>query len=385
MKEEKLSVRNKIIIGFTLFSMFFGAGNLIFPPMLGAQAGSHTVPAMAGLLITAVLLPLLAVAACSRHGDLVGLGSLVHPAFGKILTVLIVLLIGPVVAIPRTCSTSFEMAVKPFLNTASGSSDLAARMIYAALFFAAAALVARHPGKLMNLLGKIMTPVLIVLIAVLFAAALFKMPHLVGDPNTAEYAKTPFFRGFSEGYQTMDALAGLNFAIVIAANIKNLGIKSERAVRRETGSAMIIAAVMLSVLYMALAYTGMVCSGTEGLLHGNTTGADILSYVINTSFGKAGQVFNAAIFFVACFNVCCALLSSCSTYFSRLFPRISFGKWLLAFSVFSFAISSMGLYSILSFSFTILKVLYPITIAVVILGFIRPAGSRPLIPTRGGE
>ena len=99
---QKLSLRQTLTIGFMLFSMFFGAGNLIFPPLLGAQAGTHTLVAMMGLMLTAVCFPILAVVAVAKHDNLVKLGSMLHPSFGTVFTELICLMIGPFVAIPRT-------------------------------------------------------------------------------------------------------------------------------------------------------------------------------------------------------------------------------------------------------------------------------------------
>ena len=167
-----LNRRNRILIGFTLFSMFFGAGNLIFPPLVGLQAGSHVVPAMVGLLVSAVGFPILGVAAVARSGGLDQLAGRVHPVFASIFTLLIYLMIGPGLAIPRTASTSFEMAVSPFIGGMGASTITVVQAVYSVLFFGIAFYFALRPDKLKDRLGKIMTPILLLLIAVVFIGCL---------------------------------------------------------------------------------------------------------------------------------------------------------------------------------------------------------------------
>ena len=367
---KKLTRKQSIVIGFMLFSMFFGAGNLIFPPMLGMQAGTNTPLAMLGLIATAVILPILGVAVVAKHGNLINLGSLIHPKFGYLFTILVCLIIGPIIAIPRTASTSFEMAVVPFMHM-SGNGLLAMRIIYSALFFTLAFLVALRPMRLKDLLGKIMTPILITMIILLFIAVLIRMPFVMHHPITTGYLKHPFMTVFSAGYQTMDGLAGLNFGLIIAVNIEAYGIHNKNALAKETIKSGVIAGILLAVLYMLLAYMGMQVN--PKMLSGmkNITGADILSYIVMLCFGKVGQVFVALIFFIACFNVCCGLLSSISEYFYALYDKISYKQWLVIFTLSSFFISILGLYNILSFSVYILNVLYPVAIGLMILGFIR--------------
>ena len=368
---KKLGFRQTLIIGFMLFSMFFGAGNLIFPPLLGAQAGSHTLIAMVGLTITAVCFPILAVVAVAKHDNLVKLCSMIHPAFASLFTILICLMIGPCVAIPRTCSTSFEMAITPFLSLPEGRTLFALRALYAFFFFSGATFVALHPNKLKDLLGRIMTPILAILILVTFIAVRVKLPVQIGAAATAGYQNHPILTGFLTGYQTMDILAALNFGLVIALNIEDFGVHDRLVIARETMKAGVIAGIMLGLVYFATSYIGAVCSGVPGLLTDTETGAGILSYAIQQCFGSAGQIIAGLTFLIACFNVCCGLLSSCSQYFHKLIPNIAYKTWLFTFAIFSFVISSAGLYRILSFSFPILKVLCPIAICVILFGLVK--------------
>ena len=225
---QKLSGKSLLLVSFTLFSMFFGAGNLIFPPHLGAQAGTSLWPAFAGLVVSAVGLPIAGVVAVARAGGLDKLAGRVHPVFAMVFTILVYLSIGPCLAIPRTASTSFQMLV-PLIGGGTGL-----QLAYSVLFFAAAFLVALRPEKLTDWLGRILCPCLIVLIVVLFAGCLIHpLAAHYGTPS-AEYAALPAVQGILYGYQTMDTLAGLNFGAVIALNIRARGVTESRAVEGGT-------------------------------------------------------------------------------------------------------------------------------------------------------
>ena len=161
MGKTTLSNRQALVVGLTLFSMFFGAGNLILPPLLGLQAGTDSPAAMVGFLVTGIGLPVLGIVAVALAGTLRELAARVHPAFARVFVALVYLAIGPCLAIPRTSSTSFEM-VAPLLP--AGVSAETARLVFSVLSCAAYAL-AMHPGALTRLLGRITGPALIALIA----------------------------------------------------------------------------------------------------------------------------------------------------------------------------------------------------------------------------
>lgn len=368
---QQLNRRNQLLVGFTLFSMFFGAGNLIFPPQLGAQAGVQTWPAMVGLAVSAIGLPILGVIAVVRSGSLNTLASRVHPLFASIFTILIYLSIGPCLAIPRTASTSFEMAVPPFLP--AGTSTTWFQLGYSLLFFAAAFVVALHPERLTSRLGKILCPMLLVLVTVIFLGCLI---HPVGEygPAQAPYNHIAPVEGFLTGYQTMDAIAGLNFGIVIVLNIKALGVTQEKPVLRTTIRAGVIAAILFAVVYSMLAHIGAQSSST---FPGTTNGAVTLANVVKTIFGPVGSVLLAAVFIIACFNTCVGLISSCASYFNTLVPRFPIPAWAAFFAVVSMVIANAGLNQILAISVPILNILYPSAIVLILLSFL-PASIQKL-------
>lgn len=358
---KKLTIKNRILVGLTLFSMFFGAGNLIFPPFLGAMAGENTWTAMAGFALTAVGFPILGVAAVAESGGLTALGSRVHPRFAFVFTLLIYLSIGPCLAIPRTASTSFEMAVKPFMAAGAG-----AQLLYSAVFFGIAFLVALKPDRLTQRLGKVLTPCLLVLIVILFLGCLIHPAGAYGAPQ-GQYAAGPFSKGFLEGYQTMDTIAALNFGLVIALNIRALGVKQDAGVVKETIKAGGIAGVIMLLVYGALAHIGAMTGGRLGQME---NGAGTLTALARYLFGNTGMVLLGVIFFIACLNTCVGLLSCCGNYFSTILPRPGYVGWVAVFALASMAVSNAGLNKILEVSVPVLNAIYPVAIVLIVLALV---------------
>lgn len=359
--QQKLSGRNLLLVGFTLFSMFFGAGNLIFPPHLGAQAGANLWPAFAGLSVSAIGLPIAGVVAVARAGGLDKLASRVHPLFAPVFTVLVYLSIGPCLAIPRTASTSFQMLV-PLVGGGAGL-----QLVYSVLFFTAAFCVALHPDKLTDLLGRILCPCLIGLIVVLFAGCLAHPLTAHYAAPSAEYASLPAAQGILYGYQTMDALAALNFGAVIALNIRAQGVDREQDVQRSAIRASLVAGALLLVVYAMLGHTGAL---TGAAVPGLSTGAEVLTVLAERLFGKAGLVLLAAIFVLACFNTCVGLIACVGEYFHTLLPRIPYPALTAFFAVASMLIANLGLAEILRLSVPVLNALYPVAIMLITLSFV---------------
>lgn len=363
---KQLSRKQLLLVGLTLFSMFFGAGNLIFPPFLGAQAGGQTWVAMAGFALSAIGFPILGVIAVAKAGGLDVLGRRVHPAFAFVFTLLIYLSIGPCLAIPRTASTSFEMAVVPFMS--QNGSLVMAQAVYSAVFFAIALLLALRPDKLSERLGKILTPCLLGLILIIFLGCVIHPMGVYGMPVEA-YESNPLVKGFLEGYLTMDTIAALNFGIIIALNIQVMGVSSEEEVVRSTICAGLLAGVILLLVYSALAHIGAQAGGAFGVME---NGAQTLNQVVRFQFGMPGTVILAAIFFIACLNTCVGLLSCCSKYFCTIIPQIGYRMWVFLFAGISLVISNVGLNKILEISVPVLNMLYPVAIVLIILAFLHP-------------
>ena len=372
---KKLSKRVQLLLGFTLFSMFFGAGNLIFPPGVGAQAGTLTWLAMAGMAVSAVGLPVLGVVAVALSGGLDTLGDRVHPLFSRVFTIVAYLAIGPCLAIPRTASTSFEMAVPPFVGADAPIGML--QILYSLVFFALALVVALRPEKLTDRLGKIMCPILLLLIVVTFIGSLVDPLEGYGAPQSELYAAAPVARGFLDGYQTMDTIAALVFGIISALNLRARGVEEDSDVVRYTVRAGWMAGVLLLVVYAMLAHIGALSGGA---FPGATNGAEVLTNLVPALFGTPGSVLLAAIFVIACFNVCVGLISSCAEYFNMICPKLSYRTWAILFAAVSMLIANAGLDLILSLSVPVLSIIYPVAIALIALALLhRWVGRRPLV------
>lgn len=361
MARKSLTPKQSLFVGITLFSMFFGAGNLILPPLLGLQAGASAVPAMAGFLVTGIGLPMLGIIAVGLAGTIRELASRVHPVFAHVFVAAVYLAIGPCLAIPRTSSTSFEM-FEPLLPATVSLET--ARLVFSVAFFAVALLLAMHPNALTKLLGRITGPALIVLLVFVIGSALFDPAPSLPAAQGA-YAAAPAMSGFLTGYQTMDLLASLTFGIVIAANIRELGITDDGGLVREVSRAGVFAGLLMGVIYCGLAVIGVNIAAD---LPGATNGAEILAASAGAHFGTAGTVVVAVIFLLACLNVCIGLISCCGSYFADEFPRVPYRAWAIGFAVFSCAVSNFGLDAILTFSVPLLNALYPMAIVLVLMG-----------------
>lgn len=358
----KLSRNKMLLVSFMLFSLFFGAGNLIFPPFLGQNAGSHTLPAMLGFLATAVVLPVLGVVVVARFDGLDRLGQQVGKRFAIVFTLLIYLSIGPGLGIPRAASVPFEMAVAPYLP--EGTNITVWMLVYSLAFFLVALWLCMTPGKLVNRIGHFLTPSLLVLLVFLFVCFLFRGEVNVAPSQTA-YDVAPFLKGFCEGYQTMDTIAALNFGLVIATTLGSFGMTEKRARMRHTVLAGIFAGTILALVYAMLSYMGMCSSGVYAI---QENGAWTLRCIVYQLFGAPGAVLLAAIFTLACLTTCVGLINSISQYFSTLFGKLSYRQWVLVMTGFSFLVCNLGLNAILSISIPILNAIYPVAIVLILLG-----------------
>ena len=358
----KLGKKNMILVSFMLFSLFFGAGNLIFPPFLGQNAGSQTVPAILGFLITAVLLPVLGVVVVARFDGLDKLGQLVGSKFALVFTLLIYISIGPGLGIPRAASVPFEMAVAPYLP--SGANLTVWMVGYSAVFFLIALWLCFTPGKLVKRIGTFLTPSLLTLLCFLFVCFLFRGESAVSAPQAA-YENTAFLQGFSDGYQTMDTIAALNFGLVIATTLTSFGLKDKKTVMGYTVKAGFLAGTILALVYLMLTYMGMHSSGIYAI---QENGAWTLRCIVSQVFGAPGAILLAAIFTLACLTTCVGLINSISQYFSTLFKFLPYRGWVLVITLFSFLICNLGLNAILSISIPILNAIYPVSIVLILLG-----------------
>ena len=344
-----LKRKEMLLISFMLFSLFFGAGNLIFPPFLGQSAASSSMSALAGFLITAVVLPVLGVIVVAQFDGLDLLAKKAGKTFALIFTILIYVSIGPGLGIPRAASVPFEMAVAPYLP--EGANLTLFMILYSLVFFVIATWLALNPSKLVQRIGNYLTPSLLILIVFLFVSFVVKGEKSVAEPLAA-YQSGAFLTGFSEGYQTMDTIAALNFGLVIATTLTTFGLKEKKSVLKHTVIAGIAAGTILASVYVMLTLMGMFSSGVYPI---QDNGAWTLRCIVYQLFGNPGAILLAAIFTLACLTTCVGLITSISQFFSTLWKKVSYRTWVFVIVVFSFLICNLGLNQILSISIPILN------------------------------
>lgn len=368
--KEKLSFNQNLLVGSLLFGLFFGAGNLIFPVQMGQMAGSHTIPATVGFLITGVGLPVLGIvaSALTQSSSLFDMARPVSSWYAMLFTCLLYLTIGPLFAIPRTATVAFEVGIRPFIAKEQLSLGL---FVFSLIFFILTLYYSLRPSRILDWIGRYLTPVFLVLLSVLLVAVFVRpMGEISEYQPRGDYVVRPLFTGFLDGYNTMDALASLAFAIVIISNIQNLGIKNPRSIAAETCKSGIFCVIGMAAIYGSLAYMGATSLGSVSRAD---NGGIILSLVSNHYFGLVGQVLLAAIVGVACLKTAIGLITSCSEMFSKLFPKsISYRSYAIIFTTFSFLIANFGLNNIIQLSLPVLMFLYPLAITLIVLSLLGP-------------
>lgn len=363
--KQKLTFMEILPIGLMLFASFFGAGNLIFPPALGQSAGVNFLPAAAGFCTTGVGIPLLGIIAIGllRASNPEALALPVHPKFAKALIVVTVLTIGPFFAIPRTGAVSFDVGILPFISAENYDLGLA---LYSLFFFVVTYFLSVNPSKIVDWVGKILTPLLLISIAIL-VVQVFMNP--MGEPQQAGgyYASMPYLKGFQEGYYTMDLLATMLFGTVVIDSIKVRGISEGRVLTRTCIMAGIIAAVLLAAIYVSLTYTGATSVAVFGV---SDNGAIALSSIANYYMGTAGNVVLCLMIFFACLTTSIGLTVSAGSYLEQVLKyKMQYQRIAAIICIFSFAVSNVGLTKIISLSVPVLCLLYPIVIVLVMMAF----------------
>lgn len=369
MTIKKLTFKQKLLVAGTLFGMFFGAGNLIFPVHLGQMAGSNVWPAIVGFIITAVGIPIFGVAAIGiTHSDgLQALSSKVGKGYGIFFTCLLYLTIGPLFAIPRCATVSFTTGVTPMLG--DGSKEWLALLIFSAIFFAFVLFFSLRPGKITLWIGKIINPIFLLFLAVLVIAALTHPSTSVSEVEPAEAYKTgAFFSSFIEGYGTMDAIAGLAFGIVVIDVIRRMGVSDDNAVAYDVLGSGVLTGILMAVIYVVTILMG---TQSRGLFETSDNGGIALTQIAGHYFGGVGQIILAITITFACLKTSIGLVTSCSETFVKMtHGKISYPVWAVLFTLFSFAVSNVGLSAIIEYSIPVLMLIYPPAIALIALAFI---------------
>lgn len=365
--QTKLPFSSYLAIGVMLFALFFGAGNLIFPAQLGQYAGTNLWVAVLGFLITGVGLPFLGVLAMGFSGsrNLQELSSRIHPVYAVIFTSLLYLTIGPFFAAPRTGAVAYDIGIAPFV--AEGYTQLGL-FIFTLIFFGITLLLSLNPAKIVDTVGKILSPALIILLLGLLAMVVINPIGTISVPQ-GDYVDGAFIKGFMEGYNTMDALASLVFGIIVINALRALGVSSKKDILAATAKTGAVATAFLAIIYVGIAYLGATTSETFGLFD---TGGPVLSEASSYYFGAVGLVLLAIVIILACLTTAIGLMTACGEYFHTLMPKISYKVFVTIFTVFCFVIANVGLANIINYSIPVLMFLYPLAIVLILLTFTSP-------------
>ena len=369
MTTKKLTLRQKILVAGTLFGMFFGAGNLIFPVHLGQMAGQNALPAIIGFIITAVGIPILGVAAIGiTHSDgLQTLSGKVGKGYGIFFTCLLYLTIGPLFAIPRCATVSFTTGITPLLG--ADSPERLYLLLFSAVFFAFVLFFSLRPGKITVWIGKIINPLFLFFFAVLMLAALLAPGAAVSAVEPVEaYRSDAFFPALIEGYGTMDAIAGLAFGIVVINVIRRMGVDNDDTIAEDVLSSGLLTGALMALIYVVSIVVG---AQSRGLFELSENGGIALTQIAGHYLGGVGLFILAFTITFACLKTSIGLVTACAETFSKMTNgKISYRSWAILFTVFSFAVSNIGLSAIIEYSIPMLMLIYPPAIALILLAFL---------------
>lgn len=363
--------KNTWIIGFTLFAMFFGAGNLIFPPNLGLDSGQFFWPSILAFALTGIGLPLLGVVvgALDKQGYIGSLNK-ISPKFSVVFLIIIYLTIGPLFAIPRTASTSFEMTITPIAHT---NSSLAL-FIFTIIYFLVVLYLCINPNKMVDRIGSLLTPLLLITILAMIIKGFVdygsNTHSQAAEAFTSNFAG--FSQGFTNGYLTMDAIAAIAFSMIVVNAVKATGVTHANKIFRQTLLAGIIAAVALMFIYISLGFIGNHMAVPQEkvaslIANDQNIGTYLLTTMASTGFGAFGKYLLGIIVALACLTTACGLIVSVSEYFNRIFPRISYKTYVIIFTLVSFILANQGLNSVITMSVPVLSIVYPVAITSVLL------------------
>ena len=354
-----------VTTGLMLFALFFGAGNLIFPPLLGAASGDSLPMVMIGFLVTGVLLPLATIVAVSTSGEgILGLARRVGPRFGAVMPLAVYLSIGPFYAVPRVTTVAYELATLPVLELMGIHNSSWAQAMHVAAFLGVSILIALRPSRLADSIGRWLTPALLLLLAVLCGATILTASGL-DRPAIDPYASAPMTTGLTQGYLTMDVLSASVFGIVVISSLRERGFTTPGRLVRGTTIAGAIAAVLLGAVYVGLALLGTRSPGD--VTSETTEGTELLRAAASLTLGRGGVIVFAGIVVLACLTTAVGLLASWAGYAYTAWPAVSFNRQLAAGTLVSFVLANLGLKAILKITAPLLFLLYPLAICLVVV------------------
>ena len=357
MNRKKL-VTDSIVVGFALFAMFFGAGNVVFPPYIGMHAGEQWANGFLFYFIADIGLALVAMFAILHAGGADNITGRIGHVASKVLMCAVILCIGPMVAIPRTAATTLEMSVTPFF---SGMSPV----VFSIIFFAVILLLSIKQSAVIDIVGKILTPALLIGLLILIVKG-FVSP--IGDiVDTGVSASEVTVNGIKSGYQTMDVLAAMAFGIIILSSADEKGYTDSKSAAKMIGIAAALSGVLLLIVYFGLTYLGATASA---VFPTDISRANLVIGIVELLLGKAGLIIFAIVIALACITTAVALVSSAASFFAKLAnDKISYSVFVVVICVSSAVISNLGLDMIIAIATPVLDIVYPPMLVLILLSW----------------
>ena len=354
----KKHVTDSIVVGFALFAMFFGAGNVVFPPYIGMHAGEQWANGFLFYFIADIGLALVAMFAILHAGGADNITGRIGHVASKVLMCAVILCIGPMVAIPRTAATTLEMSVTPFF---SGMSPV----VFSIIFFAVILLLSIKQSAVIDIVGKILTPALLIGLLILIVKG-FVSP--IGDiVDTGVSASEVTVNGIKSGYQTMDVLAAMAFGIIILSSADEKGYTDSKSAAKMIGIAAALSGVLLMIVYFGLTYLGATAST---VFPTDISRANLLIGIVELLLGKAGLIIFAIVIALACITTAVALVSSAASFFAKLAnDKISYSVFVVVICVSSAVISNLGLDMIIAIATPVLDIVYPPMLVLILLSW----------------
>ncbi|EOB3405896.1 branched-chain amino acid transport system II carrier protein [Enterococcus hirae] len=374
---KKLTFKESMFIGSMLFGLFFGAGNLIFPVHMGQESGSAVFWANLGFLVTGIGLPFLGVIAIgvSKTSGVYELAERIGKKYALVFTVLLYLVIGPFFALPRLATTSFEIGLAPFIQAKQQHVFL---VIFSILFFFTAWWLSRRPTKILDYVGKFLNPAFLILLGILLVLA-FIHPLGAVDQATVQpsYQEHAFFTGFTQGYNTLDALAALAFGILIVTTIRNMGVTKPSEIAKDTIKSGAISIVLMGIIYTLLAYVGTMSLGGFAL---SSNGGIALAQIADHYLGTYGSILLALIVILACLKTGIGLITAFAETFTDLFPKRNYIVFVTLASALACLVATVGLTNIIQISLPVLMFIYPLAMTLILLVLVGPLfKQRPAV------
>lgn len=359
-EERRKTARDALVTGFALFSMYFGAGNVIFPPYLGMEAGPEWVTGFVAYFLSDIGLALLGMFALLRVGSSEAVLRRVGRVPAEVMMCAMILCVGPMLAIPRTSATTYEMAVQPNIPGVSAA-------VFSLVFFGLILALCIRQSAVVDIVGKILTPALLLGLAVIIGKGVLTP---LGEVAAEAQIDAVAFTGIKAGYQTMDALASLPFGIIVLQSAADKGHRERRDMLRVVSLSAALAGGLLLAVYMGLAYLGATVSAQYTARIGR---AKLIMTIVERLMGRTGMVIFGVVVGLACVTTAVALTSSAAAYFAELCRgKVSYRAFVVGICVFSAAVSNLGLERIVAIASPVLDIVYPPVLVLIFISLLVP-------------